>query len=85
MQDLVSWPRTEPGPPALGPQSLNHWTTREDPGKYFLNKTQKAQAIKIDKLIYTLFIEWYHKESEKLNKNLEHGICHTYNEEKISI
>ena len=27
--DLVPWPRIEPRPPALGAQSLNHWTTRE--------------------------------------------------------
>ena len=29
MWDLVSWPRIEPGPPALGDHSLSHWTTRE--------------------------------------------------------
>ena len=29
MQDLVSWPGFEPGPPALGAQTVNHWTTRE--------------------------------------------------------
>ena len=29
MWDLVPWPRLEPGPPALGAQSLSHWTTRE--------------------------------------------------------
>ena len=27
--DLVSWPGLEPRPPALGVQSLSHWTTRE--------------------------------------------------------
>ena len=27
--DLVPWLGVEPGPPALGAQSLNHWTTRE--------------------------------------------------------
>ena len=31
MQDLVPWPEIEPGPPALGSQSLSHWTPREDP------------------------------------------------------
>ena len=31
MRDLVPWPGMEPGPPALGAQSLNHWTTREVP------------------------------------------------------
>ena len=29
--DLVPWPRIEPGPPALGAQSLSHWTTTEVP------------------------------------------------------
>ena len=28
---LVSWPEIEPGPPALGAQSLSHWTTKEVP------------------------------------------------------
>ena len=29
MQDLVPPPGIEPGTPALGMQSLSHWTTRE--------------------------------------------------------
>ena len=29
MWDLVPWPGMEPGPPALGVQSLSHWTTRD--------------------------------------------------------
>ena len=33
--NLVSWPGIEPGPPALGAWSLNHWTTREAPWKSF--------------------------------------------------
>ena len=31
VQDLVPRPGNEPGPPALGVQSLTHWTTREVP------------------------------------------------------
>ena len=31
MWDLVPRPGIEPGPPALGVQSLSHWTTREVP------------------------------------------------------
>ena len=31
IRDLVPWPGIEPGPPALGTQSLSHWTTREVP------------------------------------------------------
>ena len=29
--DLVPWPAIKPSPPALGVQSLSHWTTREVP------------------------------------------------------
>ena len=36
MRDLVPWPWIEPGPPALGAWSLNHWTTREVPSHHFL-------------------------------------------------
>ena len=32
MWHLVPWPGIEPRPPALGGQSLSHWTTREVPG-----------------------------------------------------
>ena len=31
MRDLVPWLGIEPGPPALGAWSLNHWTTKEVP------------------------------------------------------
>ena len=31
MWNLVPWPGIKPGPPALGVQSLGHWTTREAP------------------------------------------------------
>ena len=37
MWDLVPWLGIEPGPPALGAWSLNHWTTREVPALLFLN------------------------------------------------
>ena len=46
MRDLVPWPGIEPRPPALGAQSLCHWTTREVPRQLFLKMTQKAQATK---------------------------------------
>ena len=36
MRGLVPRPGIEPGPPALGVQSLTHWTTREVPGTVFL-------------------------------------------------
>ena len=32
--DLVPWPEIKPRPPALGVQSLSHWTTREVPNVY---------------------------------------------------
>ena len=31
MWDLVPWPGIEPGPPALGAQSLSHWPSKEVP------------------------------------------------------
>ena len=31
MRDLVPEPEIKPRPPALGAQSLSHWTTREIP------------------------------------------------------
>ena len=34
MWDPVPWPRIEPRLPALGAQSLSHWTTREAPCLY---------------------------------------------------
>ena len=34
--DLVPWPGIEPRPPALGVQSLSHWTIRQVPGDLFL-------------------------------------------------
>ena len=39
MRDLVPSLGIEPRPPALGVQSLNHWTTKEVPESFrFLNK-----------------------------------------------
>ena len=35
MWDLVPWPGIKPRPPALGGQSLGHWTTREGPTNMF--------------------------------------------------
>ena len=39
MWNLVSQPGTEPRPPALGGQSLSHWTTREVPLFFFFIAT----------------------------------------------
>ena len=36
MWDLVPQPGIEPRPPALGVQSLTHWTTREVPHSAYL-------------------------------------------------
>ena len=40
MWDVFLQPGTEPGPPALGAQSLSYWTTREVPELNFLNIKQ---------------------------------------------
>ena len=37
MWDLVPGPGIEPVPPALGAQSLTHWTTREVPPRLFMS------------------------------------------------
>ena len=41
MWDLVPQPGIEPRPPALGGQSLSHWTTREVPQKIFVEWVDK--------------------------------------------
>ena len=38
MWDLVPWPAMETGSPALGAQSLPHWTTGGDPGCTILDQ-----------------------------------------------
>ena len=38
MWDLVLQPRIDPGPPALGVQSLSHWTNRQVPPSLLLNE-----------------------------------------------
>ena len=43
MRDLVPWPGIEPRLSALGPWSLNRWTTREVPKIYVFNKVLKSQ------------------------------------------
>lgn len=43
--DLVPWPSTKPGPPALEAQSLSHCTTREVPLiNYLLKKANRLSA-----------------------------------------
>ena len=45
MWDLVPRPGIEPGPPALGARSLNHWTTREVPTWSFYIQKMLGQDI----------------------------------------
>ena len=42
MWNLAPWPGIKPGPPALGVQGLNHWTTREVPGHRFLDLDEEG-------------------------------------------
>ena len=44
MGDLIPWLGIEPGPPALGVQSLNHWTTREVPIFFFIHFSRSDLA-----------------------------------------
>ena len=45
MWDLVPWPGIEPGTPALGAQSLSHWTTKES----------ESERVKVTQSCLTLF------------------------------
>ena len=65
MWDLVPWPGIKPRPPALGAQSLGHWTTREvspwpvlfqlDPCHWIIwKKILEIMAFHLLKLIYIL-------------------------------
>ena len=47
MWDLVTWQGTEPGPPALGAQSLSHWTTREIPKCRYLKKSRQLDGMMV--------------------------------------
>ena len=51
MWDLVPWPGIEPGSPALGAQSLSHWTTREVP----MNQFDYFPRDFISKTIFTFY------------------------------
>ena len=45
MWDLIPWPGIEPGTPALGTQSLSHWTTKES----------ESERVKVTQSCLTLF------------------------------
>ena len=47
---LVPQPGMEPGPPALGAWSLNHWTTREVPSECFLYQVGRTVRQDLDLL-----------------------------------
>ena len=69
MQDLVPWPRIEPGTPALGAQSLSHRTTREIP--YYLILVffkKKLYEMPYIRWIYEK-ISWRLREISPLNWN----------------
>ena len=51
MWDLVPRPGIEPGPPALGAQSLSHWTAREVPSLCFRH-LMHISFLKINRLFF---------------------------------
>ena len=51
MWDLVLWPGIEPRPPALGAQSLSHWTAREVPSLCFRH-LMHISFLKINRLFF---------------------------------
>ena len=77
--DLVPRPRIEPRPPALGEQSLRHWTTRKVPLNRVLMqylKNNEPQYIrtetKIDlRLVQVLHSTSFHLNPESRARNLE--------------
>jgi len=44
MQNPVSQPEIKPGPPALGAQSFNHWTTRDVPKVAYICVVVKLES-----------------------------------------
>ena len=63
MQDLAPRPGIEPGPPALGVCSLNHWTTREVPphcgfDSHFPNGVEHSFICFCIPFLYIFYI-WY--------------------------
>ena len=56
MWDLVPRPGMEPRPPALGAQSLTHWTTREDP-VVLLDSRMIGTIIKVYYFILSTFMD----------------------------
>ena len=49
MWDLVTWPGIQPGPPALGALSLNHWSTRKIPRLLFKKQNTSALCLRINR------------------------------------
>ena len=50
--DLVPWPGIEPGSPALGVQSLSHWSTREVPLMAPFNLITSLKALSSNTVTY---------------------------------
>ena len=67
MWDLVPWPGIEPGSPALGAQSLSHWTTREVPGllSFFFRLRRFSASVTSQCDLETL-----------MNMNHSSSVCH---------
>ena len=76
MDDLVPWPGMEPGWPALGVQSLSHWTTREIPFcLIFKVKKIKAGINRWDLIRFKSFVrQRKHKRNEKTTYWMEENI-----------
>ena len=71
MQDLVPWPRIEPGPPALGAWSLSHWTTREVPNSH-LNSPSSPTFPSLTPLLVLSDIPFPHSY---MHSNLRLRVC----------
>ena len=65
MWALVPWPGFEPWLPALGAQSLSHWTTRKVPEFFFLSRkiSNKHRRIVNPHKLFCFFLIWLHQVS----------------------
>ena len=54
MRNLVSWPGTEPEPPALGAWRLSHWTTREVPVAFLVMTILTKEASLVAQMVKNL-------------------------------
>ena len=77
MRDLVPRPGFEPGPPALGAQSLIHWTTREVPSSVFsIHLNFEHKYFKLTSPLENSVIKLHILNPERIRFDKEKDIVH---------